>query len=335
MTQNRADGTMTQQMRIRYFVMNLIYHNTGKSVKVPSTRELAKRFGIARSTIQLAFEQLIKEGYLVCRQGAATMTNPLSHFVLQPETRNPLIGVKLYEGDAFYYGANFWRAISSVATELTERGFNIRLLMNAATTPESIDREVHESYLDGMILIDTGLEYINAARQAMPCVVIANSPLPDLPAQVLRSQEQAIRHLSRLLHTRNCTRGINVTNPLNNHDDYQVVRRLAEYNPDLAFRDLALEDIRKEMQENPPDVIVHFEQYAEILQKLVDESGRDILLVSRKAPVRDQYYNGYYFDFPMERMGRTAVDMLESLLAGQKSLSVRTIEAELKTRNKI
>ncbi|HBJ95196.1 MAG TPA: hypothetical protein DDZ11_01530, partial [Lentisphaeria bacterium] len=331
MTQNRADGTMTQQMRIRYFVMNLIYHNTGKSVKVPSTRELAKRFGIARSTIQLAFEQLIKEGYLVCRQGAATMTNPLSHFVLQPETRNPLIGVKLYEGDAFYYGANFWRAISSVATELTERGFNIRLLMNAATTPESIDREVHESYLDGMILIDTGLEYINAARQAMPCVVIANSPLPDLPAQVLRSQEQAIRHLSRLLHTRNCTRGINVTNPLNNHDDYQVVRRLAEYNPDLAFRDLALEDIRKEMQENPPDVIVHFEQYAEILQKLVDESGRDILLVSRKAPVRDQYYNGYYFDFPMERMGRTAVDMLETLLAGQKSLPVRTIEAELKT----
>lgn len=143
MTQNRADGTMTQQMRIRYFVMNLVYHNTGKSVKVPSTRELAKRFGIARSTIQLAFEQLIKEGYLVCRQGAATMTNPLSHFVLQPETRNPLIGVKLYEGDAFYYGANFWRSISSVATELTERGFNIRLLMNAAITPESIDRWCH------------------------------------------------------------------------------------------------------------------------------------------------------------------------------------------------
>lgn len=334
MTQNRADGTMTQQMRIRYFVMNLIYHNTGKSVKVPSTRELAKRFGIARSTIQLAFEQLIKEGYLVCRQGAATMTNPLSHFVLQPETRNPLIGVKLYEGDAFYYGANFWRAISSVATELTERGFNIRLLMNAATTPESIDREVHESYLDGMILIDTGLEYINATRQAMPCVVIANSPIPGLPAQVLRSQEQAIRHLSRLLHTKNCTRGINVTNPLNNHDDYQVVQRLAEYNPELAFKDMELDAIRKEVQENPPDVIVHFEQYAEILQKLVDESGHDILLVSRKAPVRDQYYNGYYFDFPMERMGRTAVDMLESLLAGQKSLPVRTIEAELKTRNK-
>lgn len=185
-----------------------------------------------------------------------------------------------------------------------------------------------------MILIDTGLEYINAARQAMPCVVIANSPVPDLPAQVLRSQDQAIRHLSRLLHTRNCTRGINVTNPLNNHDDYQVVQRLAEYNPDLEFRNLALEDIRKEMQENPPDVIIHFEQYAEILQKLVDESGHDILLVSRKAPVRDQYYNGYYFDFPMERMGRTAVDMLESLLAGQKSLPVRTIEAELKTRNK-
>ena len=100
------------------------------------------------------------------------------------------------------------------------------------------------------------------------------------------------------------------------------------------FKDMELDAIRKEVQENPPDVIVHFEQYAEILQKLVDESGCDILLVSRKAPVRDQNYNGYYFDFPTERMGRTAVDMLESLLAGEKSLPVRTIEAELKTRNK-
>lgn len=335
MTMNRADGTMTQQMRIRYFVMNLIYHSAGKSVKVPSTRELAERFGIARSTVQLAFEQLIRDGFLVCRQGAATMTNPLSHFVLQPKDRNPLIGIKLYEGDAFYYGANFWRSISSVATELTDRGFNLRLLMNAATTPVSIDREVHESYLDGIILIDTCLDYINAARQSMPCVVISNARIPGLPAQVIRSQGLAIRQLSRLLHARNCSRGINIISSSSPHDDHRVVSRLAECNPELAFMDLELDAVRREVRENPPDVIIHFEQYAETLQKLVDESGHDILLVSRKSPVRDQYYRGCYFDFPMERMGRIAVDMLESLLAGEKSLPACTVEASLKTRGNL
>ena len=84
MTMNRADGTMTQQMRIRYFVMNLIYHSAGKSVKVPSTRELAERFGIARSTVQLAFEQLIKDGFLVCRQGATHSTTARTSGVPSP-----------------------------------------------------------------------------------------------------------------------------------------------------------------------------------------------------------------------------------------------------------
>ena len=87
------NSLMSQQMRIRYYVMNLIYRSSGKSVKVPSTRELSRRFGIARSTVQLAFEKMIQDGYLICRQGAATMTNPLSGFILQPQTKIPLSGV--------------------------------------------------------------------------------------------------------------------------------------------------------------------------------------------------------------------------------------------------
>ena len=55
-----TDSSITQQMRIRYYVMNLIYRSSGKSVRVPSTRELSRRFGIARSTVQLAFEKLIR-----------------------------------------------------------------------------------------------------------------------------------------------------------------------------------------------------------------------------------------------------------------------------------
>jgi GntR family transcriptional regulator/MocR family aminotransferase len=40
--------------------------------RVPSTRELAKTLGVARSTVTQAYEQLIAEGYLQTRHGAGT-----------------------------------------------------------------------------------------------------------------------------------------------------------------------------------------------------------------------------------------------------------------------
>lgn len=339
MQKTNTNGTMTQQMRIRYYVMNLIYRNSGKSVKVPSTRELSKQFGIARSTVQLAFEKLLQEGYLVSRQGAATMTNPRCSFVLQPQTRNPLIGVKLYEGDAFYYGANFWRIISSVATELTERNFNIRLLMNAATTRESINREIQESYLDGVILIDSSTEYIDAARTQLPCVAIGNAPRTGLPAYIRRSEEKAIRQLAGLLRSQNRTRALDIVTGITGGDEFQTRKQLVQLNPSLQFESFnisassdPLAGLRERITGNPPDMILHYEQYAESLQRIADESGRDILLVSRKPPAREVYYNGCFFEFPLDRIGRTAVDMLESLLAGEKELPVQLIEAELNTR---
>ncbi|MBK1880165.1 PLP-dependent aminotransferase family protein [Pelagicoccus mobilis] len=42
---------------------------------VPSSRELAKRYGVARITITQAYEQLIAEGYLETRRGAGTFVS--------------------------------------------------------------------------------------------------------------------------------------------------------------------------------------------------------------------------------------------------------------------
>ncbi len=42
----------------------------GPGAKLPSTRSLAAEWGVSRSTVTLAYEQLIAEGYLDVRQGA-------------------------------------------------------------------------------------------------------------------------------------------------------------------------------------------------------------------------------------------------------------------------
>lgn len=331
------NSLMSQQMRIRYYVMNLIYRSSGKSVKVPSTRELSRRFGIARSTVQLAFEKMIQDGYLICRQGAATMTNPLSGFILQPQTKNPLIGVKLHKGDAFYYGSHFWRTLSSVAEELTERNFNIRLLMSAATTTESIRREIEESYLDGVILIDTSMEYINAARKQLPCCVVIGGEIPEnFPSSIRRSSEAAVRKLAELTAERKMTRILNLGGALT-EEQLRIQERLCELNPALkmescdpnAVPDLA-SWVRERLLKDPPELILHFEAYAEFLQEMVEESGREILLISRHPPAEKVHYHGLVFEYPLERIAVEAADLLERMLGGEMDLPQSVVEAELK-----
>jgi DNA-binding transcriptional MocR family regulator len=53
--------------------------------RVPSTRSLARRLGLSRTTVALAFESLVADGYLASRVGDGT-------YVLDPSqrTRRPL-----------------------------------------------------------------------------------------------------------------------------------------------------------------------------------------------------------------------------------------------------
>lgn len=334
MSNRNTGGTVTQQMRIRYFVMNLIYRSVGKSVRVPSTRELSKRFGIARSTVQMAFEKLLHDGYIISRPGAATMTNPLSSFMLQPQTKNPLIGVKLYNGDSFYYGCKLWRSLSSMAEELTERSFNIRVLGNSSTSPEAIAREIAECYLDGMILINSEQEYVNAVRRSLPCVLVTETEPDGSDATIHLSVNRALRQLSDRLLREQRTQCLDIVN----HFDIDKVTPCNDYlrslNPHLTFRQTALDGLQDELQRHPPQVIFHFEQYAELLQKMVEQTKRDILLVCRTEPARRMYYRGLYIQYPQTEVAAAAVDMLESLLAGKEGGSAMTFEAELRTREK-
>src|SRR5918993_1765693 len=48
----------------------------GPGARLPSTRSLAAEWGVSRTTVTAAYDQLIAEGYLEARQGAATRVAP-------------------------------------------------------------------------------------------------------------------------------------------------------------------------------------------------------------------------------------------------------------------
>ena len=320
---------MNQQMRIRYYIMNLIYRNSGKSVKIPSSRELAAQFGVARSTVQLALEKLVRDKYLISKRGSATVTNPHKVFGVLPYEQTPLIGIKLYEGDNFYYGKSLLGALAALSGELVDRKYNIRLMLNAATSPESIQLEANEAYLDGLVLYNTNLEYYKAVCKSIPCVLIRNTPAPGVPACIIQSVDQAAIRLAEFLKQKKRTRIAEVVPQHKYEEEFHICRTLLENDPELVRDEVLFDDVPELLLKNPPDVIFFPESYAELIQDIVEKSGRDILLVARKEPARDMNYKGYYFTFPVERIANIAADMLGKLLAGEKDVPQVTVEADL------
>lgn len=50
----QPDGTAAREgVRIRHYIVSLRYRNPGKAFRIPTSVELAKMFGVARSTVTL------------------------------------------------------------------------------------------------------------------------------------------------------------------------------------------------------------------------------------------------------------------------------------------
>src|SRR4051812_46161258 len=63
----------------------------GPGAKLPSTRSLAAEWGVSRTTVTAAYEQLIAEGYLETRQGArAQVAQGLGPPPVTPTQHEPL-----------------------------------------------------------------------------------------------------------------------------------------------------------------------------------------------------------------------------------------------------
>lgn len=169
---NNNDNLFTETQKIRHYVMNLIYRNGNKSVRIPSSRELAEEFQLTRFTIRVALEQMTKEKYLIAKQGIGTFTNPLAGFRFMQINPPPLIGLKFGPGDQFYYDAPMMRGIADVMQALAAKNFNSHLLTGGGVAPEEIKYELDHSYVDAVLGINCSDSVLAEAAKRIPAVGI-------------------------------------------------------------------------------------------------------------------------------------------------------------------
>ena len=81
MVNSRGRSQAGKSLRIRHYVMKLLYDNLNHPAPLLSARLLAEKFGISRTTVMTALATLRQEGYLFSHPGKGFFTNPDSRFM--------------------------------------------------------------------------------------------------------------------------------------------------------------------------------------------------------------------------------------------------------------
>ena len=145
---------MKETLKIRHYVMGILYHAGNTSVQIMSSRELAAHFGIARSTVSLALKELVDDGFLIPKRGIGNFTNPKMFSALRKDTMPPLIGIVLESGRNFYVGKSGWDSLRPTCDAVIREGYNLRCLQLSETDEDKVFEEIMHSQVDALIWID-------------------------------------------------------------------------------------------------------------------------------------------------------------------------------------
>jgi len=146
--------------RIRYHIYGIIRKNSDRSVRVPSSYELAKMFKTSRRIAQYELERLVADGVLIGKKRIGTFTNPLSLYSRHVATdAMPLIGVTLGSGDHFTYGHEGAFGLAAAYQTLTELDCFIHDLRLPTKSADAMYRDIVSLKLDGLLWISPSMPY--------------------------------------------------------------------------------------------------------------------------------------------------------------------------------
>ncbi len=147
---SRKDQPMSESMKLRYYVMDLIYRGGPYPVKLPSIRTLAADFGVSASTVSLVLDKIEREGFIEARHGVGVFTKPAP---AEWGSTPPLIGLIVGYGRHYFYDKTNWAALARVGLALVESGCNVRHLQLCGLSEDAVFDEVANSHLDGLVWI--------------------------------------------------------------------------------------------------------------------------------------------------------------------------------------
>ncbi len=148
-----SDSSISEYMKIRRYMMNVIYRANGQSVQVPTILELSKQFGVSRPTVSKAMKALTDEGYIIGKRGIGSFTNPNFKMALSSplEKDVPLIGILMGDGMGVHYSSYSSRLLGALLNHLPYLPCYVHLVSLSASDPAHVYEEIRNERLDGLV----------------------------------------------------------------------------------------------------------------------------------------------------------------------------------------
>jgi DNA-binding Lrp family transcriptional regulator len=328
---NGADGDVPAGLRIRREIVSILYRNPRVSVKIPTSVELAKQFGVARCTVTDELRKLVDQGLLIGKRGVGTFTNPEALPLYSHIPGKRVAGILVR--DARMFGENYtsWILSSSAGTAmLPDIAHPCNVSLNEQS-PELMYKELSLLNLDGVVWVlppERMAPQLTRMLDSGTPVVTLHQTFPGVPGIGLDFAQQG-RDLAEILIRERRTRVLWCAfDQWVAESQSEAERAFAEQglrqDPALVCRDPKNFDQRLEelLADGPPfdAIYVHGESLfmvLDILRAHGVDPYTDCLLIANYGLVRKlPDFKGIVRHAPLEDMGREAADMLKEQFDG-------------------
>ena len=341
-----SDNVSSAATRVRYYIYGIIRKNPERSVRIPSSYQLAQEFGTTRRIVQYELERLIVRGELIGRHRVGTFTNPHSNYSchIALDKNMPLIGVLYNRGDFFSYAATAALTLAAVYRGLAENDCYLHNLRLTSERAETMLQDILSPGIDGLLWSGFRLmqslpeEFtVNLAKRGLP-VVTMNGRHP-LFSSVETDYRRAAEALGEIC-VREGYKNILTVEVEGRHDFVE------QFNMQLAptgignamivgsqVEILAGNAVEYLAKNETPDLIICGDGFLKLISSLLPETAkRKCRLAALTLLEGIPDFTGLLIHASPTREAEVAVAMLlQQLRSGRTTVEHRRIDAELKT----
>ena len=176
------DVGISEYMRIRRYVMNLILRADGKAAQIPTIQELSEKFGVSRPTVSKAMKELTSEGYIIGKRGIGTFTNPARRAIVAIGKKLPLVGIMISDGLNVHLDKYIGCALAEILKQVVFVPAIAHLVTVGASDPEQAVKEILDEQLDALVVF--GSNRFTPQLRATGLPVIVSDYRPRIPGSV-------------------------------------------------------------------------------------------------------------------------------------------------------
>ena len=329
----RSMQTISDVQKVWHRVMSIRFRTGNQAVRIPSSNELAREFGIARSSVRIALEQLRAEGVLVTRKGSGTFINPKKTFFLHEQAT--LVGLMIQNCNQFFYSRAIQGELACFFSELYHTDWNVRNVTATMLTPEDVQTTIRYNYLDGLLAFGTPEFVLRTADELLPLVNLG--VYCEGVTNVISDLDACMEKLFRLTGR---DREISVWN-ISSPEGYLSLSLngkpgLSRFpgTEGLTENAITAELLRKLFAERCPDWILLHPDMLDLFRGVVtelygEERARKVLWLYHILPDTAHDWTGYFIRADRRKEVREAIALLKRKMSGETDVGDVSVPAEL------